>query len=169
MIRVLVTLIQILICFLLQSTVFPSFELANVVPDLLMILIVTVAYTRGIFPGMFTGLACGLLLDCTIGDVIGLYGILYMFIGYINGYANKIYDREDYTIPLLLIAASEFVYCFFYYVAEFLLRGRLNIGYYAYRIMLPKVIYTVLVGILFYKLFHMIHLGLTKISNKEGA
>lgn len=167
MIRFVVTLIEILICFLLQSSVFPAFELANVVPDIMMILIVATAYQRGIFSGMFTGLFCGLMVDCVMGSVIGLYGLLYMVIGFLNGYSNKIYDHEDYTIPIVLIAVSEFVYCFFFYVVEFLMRGRLNVGYYMFRIGLPKVIYTVLVGIVFYKLFHMVHHGLMRLLRKE--
>lgn len=166
-VRIIVVGIQIVICFLLQSSVFPHFELAGVVPDLLMVLVVATAYTRGIFPGMFTGLFAGLLVDFCFGDVIGIYGLLYMFIGYLNGYSNKIYDRDDYTIPMILIAVSEFVYCFLYYVVEFLLRGRLNLGFYMYRIMLPRVIYTVLIGVIFYKLFHMVHVGLSRLMQKE--
>lgn len=169
MIHIIVTLIQIVLCFLLQSSVFPHFALANVVPDFMMILIVANAYNRGIFSGMFTGLVCGLLADCMFGSVIGLYGIIYMVIGYFNGFAHKIYDHEDVTIPIVLIAVSEFCYCFFFYVFEFLLRGRLNIGYYMFRIGLPSVIYTVLVGIILYKFFNFIHIKLRRISNKEEA
>lgn len=167
MIRILVIGIEIILSFLLQSTVFDHIRLAGVVPDILMILVVTTAYTRGTYPGLFTGLFAGLLVDFMYGDVIGICALLYMFIGFLNGYSNKIYDRDDYAIPLILIAVSEFVYSFLYYVLEFLLRGRLNIGYYAYRIMLPKVIYTVLMGVIFYKLFHMIHVGISKLLKKE--
>ena len=60
MIRIIVIGIEIVICFLLQSSVFPHFELAGVVPDVLMILVVATAYTRGILPGLFTGLFSGL-------------------------------------------------------------------------------------------------------------
>lgn len=167
MIRFVVTIIEILICFLLQSSVFPSLSLANVVPDVMMVLIVANAYSQGIFSGMFTGLLCGLMVDCLFGSVIGLYAIIYMVIGYLNGYSRKIYDKEDVTIPLVLIAVSEFVYCFLYYISEFLMRGKLNVGYYMFRIGLPRVIYTVLVGIIFYKLFNLIHLKLLWLKSKE--
>ena len=167
MVRILVIGIEIIICFLLQSSVFPHLELAGVVPDILMILVIATAYTQGILPGMFTGLFAGLLVDLFFGDVVGICALLYMVIGYLNGYSNNIYDRDDYTIPMILIALSEFVYCFFYYIFEFLLRGRLHLGFYAYRIMLPKVIYTVLIGVVLFKLFHMIHLGLLRLIKEE--
>lgn len=167
MIRILVIGIELVLSFLLQSAVFPHAELAGVVPDILMILVVTTAYTKGIYLGLFTGLFAGLLVDFMYGDVIGICALLYMFIGYVNGYSNKIYDRDDYTIPLILIALSEFVYSFFYYILEFLMRGRLNLGYYAYRIMLPKVIYTLVMGVIFYKLFLMVHVGISKLLKQE--
>lgn len=167
MIRFIITLIEILICFLLQSAVFPELALANVVPDVMMVLVVANAYSRGIFSGMFTGMACGLIIDCMYGDVIGLYAIFYLIIGYLNGYSMKIYDKEDVTIPIVLIAVSEFVYSFFFYVCGFLLRGKLNIGYYMFRIGLPKVIYTVLVGIVLYKMFNYINVKLNRFARKE--
>lgn len=167
MIRILVIGIELIICFLLQSSVFPHFELAGVVPDFLMILVVTTAYTRGVIPGLFTGLFAGLLVDFCIGDLIGLYGLLYMIIGFLCGYSNKFYDRDDYIIPLVLTGISEFVYCFLYYIFEFLLRGRLNVGFYMYHVILPRVIYTVFIGVLLYKLLHMIHMGITKLLKKE--
>lgn len=167
MIRILVIGIEIVLSFLLQSAVFPHIKLAGVVPDIMMILVITTAYTRGIYPGLFTGLFAGLLVDLMYGDVVGICALLYMFIGFVNGYSNKIYDRDDYTIPLILIAVSEFVYSFFYYIFEFLLRGKLNIGFYAYRIMLPKVIYTLVMGVIFYKLFLMVHVGISKLLKKE--
>lgn len=167
MVRIFVVGIEIILCFLLQSSVFPHFALAGVVPDCLMILIVTIAYTRGQIPGLFTGLFAGLLVDFYFGDYIGMCGFLYMCVGYLAGYSNKIYDRDDYVMPLGLIAAGEFIYSFFYYFLEFLMRGKINIGFYAYRIILPKMIYTVLAGIILYKLFQMMHTVLTKLTMKE--
>ena len=72
MIRILVIGIEIILSFLLQSTVFDHIRLAGVVPDILMILVVTIAYTRGTYPGLFTGLFAGLLVDFMYGDVIGI-------------------------------------------------------------------------------------------------
>ena len=74
MIRFILVLLQLLFCFLLQSTVMPAISLAGVVPDLLLILVITVAYTRGRIPGMLTGLAAGLLMDFCFSSIVGFYG-----------------------------------------------------------------------------------------------
>lgn len=158
----------ILGCFLLQTTVFQTLALADVVPNLLLILTVAFGYMRGEKEGLFIGFCCGLLTDCIFGDVVGLYALIYMVVGYLNGFVNKIYYSDDIIIPVALVAASDFVYDFFYYVFEFLLRSRLNFFFYLRRIMLPELIYTVLVSVVLYKLLHMINSWLEK-TELKGA
>lgn len=166
-VRFFVCILEVLVFFLLQSAVFPHIALAGVVPDLLMILVITIAYTRGRVRGLFVGLLAGLLVDFTYGDFVGLFALFYMVIGYLVGYSSKIYDSEDYTIPLLLCGVSEFVYNLLYYVFFFLLQGKLNMGYYIYRFAVPRIIYTVLISILVFKLLNMIHLALNKLRRDE--
>lgn len=154
-IRVLFVLLQTVILYILQTSVFSEIALAGVVPDLLLILVISVAFMRGRIPAMLTGLVAGLVLDCSYNSVIGILALFYMFIGYLAGYAHKVYDENDYTIPLVLIGAGELLYNLMYYIVFLLLEGKLNLGYYLVRFMFPKVIYTVLVSIVFYKLFNM--------------
>ena len=92
MIRVLLVFVELILCFLLQSTVMPALSLAGVVPDLLLILVITVAYTRGRVAGMLTGFAAGLLTDVCFNDMVGLCALFYLCIGYIAGYSQKIYE-----------------------------------------------------------------------------
>lgn len=159
--------IVILVCFLLQSTVFQALSIAGVAPNLLLIVTVAAGYMRGRKIGIYTGLACGLLVDICYGDVIGLFGLMYMVIGYLNGYAHKVYFRDDYTMPIFLVAGSDFIYGFFYYIVMFLLRNRLNVFFYIRRIILPELIYTVLVSIVLYKLLHILNEKLDRSVYKE--
>ena len=167
LIRVVIVFIELILCFLLQSTVMPAISLAGVVPDLLLILVITVAYTRGRIPGMLTGLAAGLLTDVCFNDMVGLCALFYLCIGYIAGYSQKIYDERDYTLPLLMILTGEFLYSFAYYVAYFLLRSRTEFGYYFVHLILPRMVYTVLAAVLLYPLFHWIHRLVLRLAEKE--
>lgn len=166
MVRCIVVLIEIVFSYLLQSSVFSYFELAGVVPDILLILVVSTAFFKGQNAGILTGFLSGLLMDFCIGDVVGLFAIFYMVIGFFNGYACKIFDKDDYLLPLGMVAVSELVYSFFYYVSEVLLRGNLNLSYYFIRVILPRTIYTVAAAILFYKLFQIFHLLLLRLENR---
>lgn len=166
-IRSFVILIEIIILFLLQSSVFPSFALAGIVPDLLLVLIVICGYMYGKNTGLLTGFVCGLLVDFSFADVVGLNALLYMVIGYLSGYSCKIFYKEDYTLPLVLVGFGELIYQLLYYSFHFLLRGRLNIGYYFFRLMIPKMIYTVLVTVVLYKIFSSIFLSLDQLWKGE--
>ena len=116
MIRLLVILIEMIVCFLLQTSVFSFFRISGVVPDCLLILIITVAYTRGQIPALFVGFFSGLLLDLCFSETVGFCSILYMTVAFLAGYTNKIYDERDYFIPGALGFVGELVYSFLYYI-----------------------------------------------------
>ena len=120
-----------------------------------------------------TGFFSGLLVDLFYGSfvigwysqsgeyvshtIVGIHALLYLLIGYFIGYTHRFYSDDDYTLPLIIVAVSNFVYKFFYYIFEFLLRGRLNLIYYLRRFIIPEVIYTVAASVLVYKILHMIN------------
>ena len=149
-----VILIEIIISYLLQTTVFSGLRLADVVPDIFMILIASLAYMCGKKTGAVTGFLCGLLLDLTFGNLVGIYALIYTVLGYSCGFANVVYDPEDYTLPSFLIGGSEFLYNIFYFIFFYVLMGKINIGYFSVRFLFPRVIYTVMVSIVLYRLLN---------------
>ncbi|MDF2845633.1 MAG: putative rane protein [Herbinix sp.] len=166
--RFIVYFLEILICFLIQSAMFHYIALANIVPNLIIILVAATAYMRGKTTGMLLGLFSGLLIDLIYGNyIIGLYALIYMLLGYFIGLTNRYYSNDDYTLPIVIIGVSDLIYGFSYYIFEFLLRGRLNLLYYFRRIILPEIIYTVAVSVLLYKLLHMINNRLMRNLEEE--
>ena len=154
-IRILFVIFQVLVLYILQTSVFTSFALAGVVPDLLIILVVSVAFMRGRTPAVLTGLLCGLMIDFTYADFIGLFAIMYMTVGYLAGFTHRIYDEDDYTIPLIMVGSAELFYNLLYFILFYFFSGKLNIGYYLVHFMFPRVIYTVLVSIVLYRLLNL--------------
>ena len=147
---------------------FHYIALANIVPNLIIILVAATAYMRGKTTGMLLGLFSGLLVDLIYGNyIIGLYALIYMLLGYLIGFTNRYYSNDDYTLPIVIIGVSDLIYGFSYYIFEFLLRGRLNLLYYFRRIILPEIIYTVAVSVLLYKLLHMINNRLMRNLEEE--
>ncbi len=166
--RVIVYFAEIIICFVLQSAMFHYVRLAGIMPNLLLILVVSTAYMRGRNTGMLIGFFSGILVDLVFGQVVGLYALLYLLIGYCIGYLNRFYSNDDFTLPIIFVAICDFFYGFFYYVFEFLLRSRLNFLYYFSRFILPEVIYTVAVSVFLYKLLHMINNRLSRKLQEES-
>lgn len=166
--RLIIYVLEIIICFVIQSAMFHYFALANIMPNLLLILVVSTAYMRGRLPGMLIGLFSGLLVDLMYGSyVVGICALLYLLIGYFIGFTNKYFSNDDYTLPLIIIAVSDLIYGFFYYIFEFLLRGRLNFLFYFRRLIFPEIIYTVAVAVFLYKLLHMINKRLEHNPDEE--
>ena len=74
--RFIITAVTVLLCFLLQTTIFQGIALAGEVPNLILIVVVAVAYMRGRKEGMYVGFASGMLVDLIYGDLIGMNAVL---------------------------------------------------------------------------------------------
>lgn len=169
MIRVIVETLIIIVCFLLQCTVFQSLSLGGIVPNLLIIITSSFGFMRGRKEGLLVGFFCGILVDTFFSDVLGLYALMYMYVGYFNGFFRKIFYPEDVKLPMLLITVSDMIYCLCCYVLLFLLRGRLDFPYYAMHVMLPEVVYTIFITVFLYRLILLVNQKLETIEKRSAS
>lgn len=151
MLKRIVVVLMILIGYLLQSTLFQVLSLGGVSPNILIILTSCFGFMRGKRDGMLIGFISGLILDVLFGNILGFYALVYMIIGYLNGFFSSIFYPEDIKLPMILIVSSELLYCFLIYFFLFLLQGKFHFGYYFLHIILPEIVYTILVTIILYK------------------
>lgn len=140
----------ITVCFLLQSTVFQVLSLANVAPNLLIIVISAFGFMRGKKEGLWIGFFCGLIIDIFFGFYLGVYALLYMYVGYINGMFQKSFYPDDIKLPMLLIGSSDIVCNIVIYCVMFLLRGRFKFWYYLSSVIIPEFVYTMVITIFLY-------------------
>ena len=81
--RRIIMILLIFFCFLLQSTLFQStFAVADVAPNLMVILTVSFGLMRGKREGMFVGFLGGILSDLFFGSALGFTALLYVTLGY---------------------------------------------------------------------------------------
>lgn len=137
-------------CFLLQCTLFKRLSFGGISPNLLIITTTSIGFMRGEKQGLLAGFVSGLFVDIFFGNVIGLYAMLYMYIGFLNGKFSRIFYPEDLKLPLALITLSDLSYGMVCYIVLFLLRGRLNFPYFFFHIILPETVYTLVMGIVLY-------------------
>lgn len=167
--RKIVVGILIIICFLLQCTLFKALALGAVSPNLLIVLTSCFGFMRGKKEGLFVGFFCGLLIDIFYGDVIGFYSLLYMYIGYGNGFFHKLFFDDDVKLPMFLICASDLLQGFIIYLFLFLLRTKWDIIYYFMNIIIPELVYTVLVTIIFYRIIRKVNRILEEDEKRSAA
>ena len=166
--RGIVTAVLVFICFILQTSVFELIKLAGITPNILLILISSVAVMREQKPGMIVGFFCGLLMDIFYGSTIGGFAFLYMVFGFVDGFFNRIYYSDDNILPLVLIGVNDLIYGFIMYILCGLLQNHLQIIYYLKNIILPEMVYTVAVGLVCYQILLRINDWLEK-NEKRGA
>ncbi len=159
MLRKIVGVLIVLITFLIQACFGKSIALANISPNLLLIVVVSGAFLNGQKSGILLGFFSGILLDIYYGmsGIIGFNAILFIYIGYIAGWFHEVFYDDDIKLPLLLIAIADFVCNFLHFVFGFLLKNKLDLPFYFKRIMLPELVYTVVVAIFLYKLLFFIN------------
>lgn len=164
MLRKIVLFIIISICFVLQTTTFQTFSFAGITPNLMIIVVSAFGLMRGKREGMYIGFICGLLIDIFCGFYLGVYALLYMYVGYLTGLFQKRFYPEDIKLPLLLISASDFVTNLFIYVVLFLTRSRYDFGYYFMNVIIPELVYTMVITIFLYLILLKIN---QKLENYE--
>jgi len=152
MLRKIIVAVFIIVCFILQCSVFNSLAFAGIIPNLMIILTSSFGFMRGEEEGLVIGFFCGLLCDIFFGDILGFYALVLMYIGYLNGKFSRIFYPEDIKLPLALIVISDISYGTLCYILMFLLRGRFNFPYYFTRVILPEAIYTIVITMFLYPL-----------------
>lgn len=144
--------LSVLVCFILQSTVFKTLSFGGISPNLLIILTAAFGFMRGKKCGLLVGFFSGLLVDLFFGEVLCFYALIYMYIGYGNGLFRRIFFKEDIKLPMVLITISDLVYCMICYLLLFLLRSKFQFSYYFIHIIIPEMVYTIVVTIALYPL-----------------
>ena len=168
MLNVLVSALFVIICFLLQSTVFNSLSFGGIIPNLMIVVTASYGFMRGRKSGLLVGFFSGLLIDIFFGDILGFYALIYMYIGYLNGIFRKMFYPEDIKLPIALIVGSDFLCNFVIYVLTFFLKGRFQFSYYFLNIIIPEMVYTIIVTCVLYPLLLLVESRL-EWREKEGA
>ena len=150
--RIFLCMLIILICFLLETTILPKLALASVIPNTLVVVTSSFGFMRGKKEGLIVGFTCGIFKDIMSGGLLGFYALVYMMIGYINGFFKSVFYDEDIKLPLVLIGGSELLYSLIIYVCLFMLKSDFNFGSYLGIIIMPELVYTILITIILYQI-----------------
>lgn len=161
--------ILIVVCYLLQTTVFRALEMGQVAPNLLLVLTISFGFMQGKKEGLMVGFFSGLLIDIFHGDILGFYALLYMYLGYASGFFCKVYFDEDLKVPLIMIAGGDFIYNFVIYILLFMMKGKIEFYSYLKTVFLPEIVYTVLVSLVLYRVFYILNQRLVKDETRGTA
>lgn len=164
MLNAAVASLVLIVNFIFQSTFLQLVEIRGVIPDTMIIIIVSYALLRGQNTGMAVGVAAGLIYDVFFGNSIGFYALLGLLTGLICGTSSKTFYRENYVMPVLLSFLANCVIGMVVYVTSFLLKNDYNVFYYVFNVILPQAVYTGVAAVFIYRILYSIN---KKVEKKE--
>ncbi len=147
-----ITFVIILICFLLESSIFHRLSFAMIKPNLLIVVTSSFGFMRGRKEGMFVGVISGMLIDLFWGSTLGFNMLVYAVIGYMNGTFQRMFYDDDVKLPIVLIGTSELIYGLITYVCVYMLRGDFAFFTHLINIILPELVYTIMVTLVLYQI-----------------
>ena len=85
---------SVITAVLLQTTVIGRLPLPGVAPDLVLVLVVAVAYAEGPMAGLVTGWCAGLVCDALSDHQLGRLALAYAVAGYVTGMVQDPGERS---------------------------------------------------------------------------
>lgn len=102
--------VVVIVALALQSTLLNRATVLGVIPQVLLVVIISLAYLDGEYVGAATGFFGGLLQDFLIvGSIAGLYAFVYTLVGFGVGSFRKYAPAESVWTPVLVVIVSSAV------------------------------------------------------------
>ena len=89
--------------------------------------------------------------------------LIYMLIGYCNGFFHRLYQVDDILLPVIIMIFDDFLFNFSTYLIFFLMRNRLDFVKYLKHIVIPDMFYTAILTVVVFKFFVFVNKTLKKI------
>jgi rod shape-determining protein MreD len=105
----------LVVAFALQSTLLTRATILGVIPQVLLVVVVTLAYTDGERVGVTVGFFGGLLQDLLLPEsIVGLYALVFTMIGFAVGAFRKYATADSVWTPVFVVAAASAIAEFSY-------------------------------------------------------
>lgn len=148
--KILPTAVALFVAVILQIALAPQLALWGIVPNLVFLVIVTLAVLEGPVAGSVAGFVGGLLFDLLGASVVGPYALVFSLVGYVAGLLKANLFAEGWLLPVTVV----FVAGLGAEVAYGILMTVLDVGLPFWqtflRIMLPGAVYNTALAVLLY-------------------
>lgn len=101
----------LILALALQSTVLSYATILGVIPQVVLVVVMCLAFTDGERVGLVAGFFAGLLQDLQLpaGSIVGLYALVYTVVGYAVGLLREFTPAESVWTPVVTVAAASAV------------------------------------------------------------
>jgi len=139
--RVMAAVILIWITAFCQSTLLEYLEIFNVRPNILIVLMVTVALLRSVVESATMGLLFGLTMDILMGKTLGWYALLFFLVSIPIAMINDKLYREKFLVLVTFAFTSTIVIETVFFLIIFMFRDYSHLPYLFGTVIVPEAIY----------------------------
>jgi len=141
LVKYIILSVLLLVSTMLQTNIVGNIEIFGVEPNLFIIMITGFALLNGPFEGAIVGFIAGLIQDVIIGNSVGGFALLGMYLGMIIGISNKRFVKDSLIIAVPFVFISTILYEAVFYIFSFYLKGDNNVLFAFRNIILPEALY----------------------------
>lgn len=147
---ILIVFLMFIVIYFLQINFFTWFNIAGIMPNLFIVLVLFIGLFIGKKMGAVFGLLFGIILDLLLGKTIGFSGILLAVIGLMGEYFDKNFSKDSRIMIVLMSVGSTLVYEIGMYIVNVVKLG-INIEIFDFLFnLLIENIFNILIILIFY-------------------
>lgn len=151
----LIIIFIIVIALVIQSSLLTLLIVSRIIPDLLLIMVVCLAFLWGEKRAVVVGLLAGLIQDIFFGPALGFFCLAKMLAALIAALASYEIYRDQIIGPMLTVFFVTFVHEMVIFALSALFWGNtINFFMAVEKLFLPKAIYHFVLTMLVYPLFY---------------
>lgn len=153
-------------CYLLQANFFSWFNLADVKPNLFIILVLVIGLFAGKTLGTVLGVIFGMLLDFFISKSIGISAIMLGTIGIIGGYLDKSFSKDSRLTMIMMVCIVTILYEIGIVLLNYFINGAQILILYLIKNLIIELTYNSIITIIIYSF--IIKIGYKIEANFKG-
>jgi rod shape-determining protein MreD len=142
--------LAVLAGWILQVSIAPQLAVFGVVPNVLFLVVVTIALTQGPVAGGVSGLVAGLVFDLLNAGAVGPYGLVMSVVGYAAGMLTANLFAEGWRLPVTVVAVASLTSEVAYGIVTATLGSGTPFWHQLWTIMLPSAVYQTALAVIAY-------------------
>ncbi len=136
--------------FVLQVMIAPHIAIFGVTPNLLLLVVITLAFVEGSSAGATVGFIAGILMDLLSTGPIGAWALVMSVTGYLSGSLTRNLFAEGWLAPVTIGVITALVADFAYLVVVTVIGVGPAFWPALGRLVLPRAVYNAVLVMLFY-------------------
>lgn len=148
-------IILFIFIYLLQANFFTWFNIAGVMPNLFVILMLYIGLFMRRTSAIIYGILYGILIDIFIGRRLGITSIMLTIVGLVANLFDKNFSKDNRITIMTMVGVCTIIYEVGTYFINYLILN-INVEVFAFaKILIVEVIYNVILTIIIYPLIQL--------------